>query len=47
MDERIVRIGFVHKRGKTEKQFGNSKSGAPFVFEDVDTDAARCADIWV
>lgn len=46
-DKRIVGVGFVHERGKTEKQFGNSKSGAPFIFEDVDTYAAGCADVWV
>ena len=39
-DEGIIWVGFMHKRGKTEKQFRNSKSGAPFVFEDVDADAA-------
>jgi len=46
-DKRIVRVGFMHERGKTEKQFGNSKSGAPFVFENVDTDAAGGTDVWV
>ena len=45
--KRVIGVGFVHERGNTEKQFRNSKSGAPFVFENVETDTTRCADVWM
>ena len=39
-NEGVIGVRIVHERGNTEKQFRNSKSRAPFVFKDIDTNAA-------